>query len=577
MTIRKITYINDNDPVSASVTNKPLKQLQQETEFLQTQFDTTEAGNTLMYREIPCDSSVEIGMPVYWDNEEQCCKPAYISTELNNTTQEYETGNPSDCIGLVYTKKSAYSADILVNGIVDFKALSPYLKGAIGRFYLGNLPGTLTCTPCCQAFPLGVVLGPLGPCDDSYRVYFNPCYANSLLQHQHFKIDLATVEYRPNSFDEVDEGWQEVQTADEEAPVDAKYVYRMGTGELSKFWPPVPISAISATIDWADNTENIGGKELTINKPSSLLYINESGIYWMSDDIVPFGVTSEGYRQFRITLHFSKVRYAMRNEFVTSIQPDTNQPFKFVNCSGQESRAGDVYIQFILKDNEVESTNYDGRSLKCFTDDWKSEMVPTVNGIRVTGNALIPIETPHFTVDGNTYYKGLIDLNLSPFAPDTEISPQIVKVDAAQEREVYGITYLGLPAGRDSSLRLKFEIPGNYATVPLSFKLRMQCIATITSSQYADATINYILVKRATTPQSLTGLTITPPEIPCDFTEAVTKATMFEIESEEITVDSGDTLIVIISRENSTAYNADLAIARIQGILNIKQEEDNAA
>lgn len=580
MTLRKLTYINSGEPVSAEVANRPLRQLEQRTNELFSKFNTTDAGNTLIAREVPCDSAVRIGMPVYWDSEEQCCKPAYLNAELSSLTQEYLTGTPADCIGLVCHKNSALSVDLLLSGLVDFPIISDYLHGETGRFYLGVTPGSLSCKASSHAFPLGVVIGPMGPCDTEYKVYFNPSYTNTVLQHQHFKVDLAPVFVE----DTETAGWRLIDEF-EDAPDEAIYVYNCeADSKLSKVWPPIPLEAISATADWASETESIGGKELTINEDTSLLLVREDGIYWTSDALVPFNHTANPndpfahYKHFRVTLNFSKVRYSNRNNFVTSLQPEEYQPFEFVDCKGHTANSGDLYARFTLKDNEVESTNFDGRSLKCFTDKWESEMVSTVNGIKVTGNGAIPATTPHFSHNGSTYYKGLINLDLSPFAPDTELAPQIIKVGAAQEREVYGITYLGLPAGRSSSLRLKFEIPANYANNKIDFYLRMQCIATI-PGPYATATVKYYKVARAVEPQELRGLESTAEIIECDFAkDGISADKMFEVNSESITVDPGDTVIVVISRDSSLSYNADLAIARIHGILNIKkEEEDNAS
>lgn len=551
MTTKKITYINTNDPVSATVANKPLRQLQQETERLQSTFDATEAGNTLIYRDIPCDSAVQVGMPVYWDGSAQCCKPAYLSTELNETTNEYQTGVPADCIGLAYKKNSSYSADILIAGIVDFQELKDYFDGGTGRFYLGSTPGSLSLTPNAQAFPLGVILGTLGPCDTAYRVYVNPSYTHNLLQHQHYSIDLKA------------NLWDQAMVDDEDVPEGA-YIYNIEQdAELSKLWPPIPISAISATIDWGETY--VGGREQTINKEDSLIQVNEKGIYWVGEQDID---TLFEDPKFRITIHFSKVQYSTRNAFVTSLQPDTNQPFKFVDCKGQEASAGDLYAQFTLNTETIESTNYDGKTLKQFTDDWKSEIVPAIHGISFSGNVEVTSTGTDFEYEGTTYKTGAIKLNLSPYATDTEISPQIIKVGAAQEREMYGITYLGLPSGRASSLKLKFEIPANYSSGSINFRLRMQCIDSIGGDNYATAAITYYKVSRATTPQPLNNLG--NRVIACSFSRDNTDPNkMFEVESSPITVEAGDTLIVVISRASDLSYPADLAIARIQGILRI--------
>lgn len=578
MSYKNITYINNGDAVSAAVANTPIHQLKKETEQLQDKFDTTEAGNTLIFRDIPCDSAVMVGMPVYWDTDSQQCKAAYIQAELNETTKEYISSKSSDCIGLVYRKNSAYSADILVSGLLSFPAVSEALGGNTGKFYLGVTPGSLTCNAISHAFPLGVALGPLGKCDDQYWIYFNPCFTNNVFQHQHFSVDLVC--QIVESLDQ--EGWIPLAGTDIVAPTGAKYMYNMANGELSKLWAPIPITAISATVDWAFPSESVGGKELTINKEHSLLKITEDGIYWMSEHLIPVEgepsapeVHVDFVKEFRLTLHFSKIRYANRLEFVTNLRPYNNHPFKFVNCKGEEASSGDLYVQFTLQDDPITGTNYDGLSLRRFTDDWKSEVLPSVHGIHLTGNGSIDYDEEDTSVRKYIvrengidveYYAGNLKLNLSPYAANTEISPQIIKVGAAQEREYKGITYLGLPNGRDSSLRLKFEIPANYCAGSCTFKLRMQCLAS-SGGQYAKANITYLILPRG---NSLLA-NLDDGDLPCNFpTAEVTAQSSFEVESDPITVAVGDTVIITISRPNSlSAYPADLAIARINGILNV--------
>lgn len=575
MSYKNITYINNGDAVSAAVANTPLRELKSETEQLQEKFETTEAGNTLIFRDIPCDSSVRVGMPVYWDTDSQQCKAAYIQAELNNTTKEYITSKSSDCIGLVYKKNSAYSADILVSGLVSFPEISAQLQGDTGKFYLGVKEGSLTCNAVSHAFPLGVALGTLGKCDDNYWIYFNPCFTNNVFQHQHFSVDLVCEVV--SSTDE--EGWMSLTGTDISAPEGAKFIYNMANGELSNLWPPVPLTAVSATIDWAFPSESVGGKDITVNKENSLLKITEDGIFWMSEDLIPIEaapsepeIPVDFVKKFRVTLHFSKIRYANRLEFVTSLNPDLNQPFKFVNCKGEEASSGDLYAQFTLKDEEIEGITYDGLSLRRFTNDWKSEVLPSVHGIHLSGNGNIIKDdnTRTYTVQENgvdvEYIAGNLKLNLSPYAENTEISPQIIKVGAAQEREYKDITYLGLPHGRDSSLRLKFEIPANYCSGNCSFKLRMQCLAS-SGGSYANANITYLRLPRGNSnlqdlqENEITGTTF----------GTVSAQSSFEVESDSIEVTPGDTLIIIISRPKdlSPNYQADLAIARINGILNV--------
>ena len=62
---------------------------------------------------------------------------------------------------------------------------------------------------------------------------------------------------------------------------------------------------------------------------------------------------------------------------------------------------------------------------------------------------------------------------------------------------------------------------------------------------------------------------IVQQELTWTMPSSVTEGTIFEVESTSTTIKAGDTIIVIISRSSTSGYSADMAIARIHGVINV--------
>lgn len=562
-------YIQDilnSDPVNASVANKPHKQLERRTDDLKQRLDSVSAGQALILYDATVASSTSVGMPVFWNTSTQQFEAAYASVSRDSVTNEYALSASAHCVGVIYTKNSSTSADIILSGIASIPDIKDILGDGSGAFYLSNTAGGLTFDKTSLVIPVGQVLGNCSYCDDAYRVLVHPTCQDDRFLHLHYSADLTPTLVTSDTLS----GWQEVTGADTDAPTGATFKYNLDADtNLKKLWPPIPIDAVSCTADWASATETVGGHDLTVNKTDSLVKINSSGIYWMSSSVVPYTATPNvsNNRKFRVTLHFSKIQYMNRFGVVTSLRPATNQPFSFVNYDGEESYAGDLYAKFTLKDQEVVDTSYDGKVLRGFTDEYKQSTTKAIHGIKSVDSSITVNSDVTFLSGTDTYNAGLVTLTGSAFPANYEVSPQIVKLGDANERELLGITYMGLPYNRNSSLGLKFEIPANYGT-GISMKLRFMFLAPITGT-YPELTI---IAKRVARPSStaisISGLTETT--LTCATAVSVSASTVFEAETDEFEVTAGDVVIITVSRSStgSPAYTSDAGIVRINGILN---------
>ncbi len=561
---RNINFVNAGEPVSASVTNRPTRQLTQRTEQLRADLLASSLGEALYLKGAMVDPSVTVGTPVYWNPEENRFSPAYVSVSTKCGTGDLELEPNADCIGLVKTKHSHDSADIIIFGVADIPEIYNFLPHQTGKFFLGANPGTLTFNRPAVNTSVGIVLGPQDPCDSRVLVYVNPDCSGRVFQHIHYSHELKRNMWRAASeFDSAPEG--------------ATFGYNIALDdELKDVFPPIPLSSVACTIDWDGNTpddegidETFGGRFIPVNVENCLIKVDTSGIWWMGADINPTeldrNTTVSPYRGFRITIHYSRILYGNQKSYVTSLRPDTNQPFEFVDCQGGSASTGDLYARFIMANQVVEVSDLTGRAIKRINDKWIQESIPVIHGLRASGNG-VSIDGSSFTMDGKSWYNGLVTLSVNPYSADYELQPQVVRMDKALESTYRNIQYLAFPHSRESSLSMRIEVPGVFGS-NLKLKMRFLCLARL-AGLYPDLTLTCIRLPRPK------NTAVSLNEWNYDFTMeletavSVTANTIFEVESEEISVSEGDTLIFTISRPSSSAYASDAGIIRATGILN---------
>lgn len=561
---QNIQYVQSGEPVSASVANRPTRQLANRTEKLREDLLASSLGEALYIKEAAVDPSLAPGMPVYWNPEENRFSPAYVSVVSNCGTGELELGPVADCVGIIKKKYTEDTADILILGVADVPEIYDHLPRSTGKFYLGSQPGALTFTRPAANTAVGVVLGPQDPCDTRVCVYVNPDCSGRVFQHTHFSHELKR------------SCWRQVSEFTN-APEGATFGYNLDLDpELKDFFPPIPLSAVACTIDWDGNTpsdsvitETFGGRFIPVNVKNGLIKVDTSGIWWMGTDINPTELDNNTivspYRGFRITIHYSRILYGNHKAYVTSLQSDTNQPFQFVDCHGVEASTGDLYIRFLMASRIEEVLDLTGRAIKQVNGEWVQESVPVVHGISVTG-AGVSASGSSFNFDNETWHNGLVSLHIAPYAEDYELQPQVVKMDKALESTYQNIQYLALPHSRSTSLSMRIEVPGVFGS-NLKLKMRFLCLARIAGT-FPDLNLTYIRLPRPKNGSVSIGEYSYETSIPLDTSVSVSAGSIFEVESDEISVQEGDTLILTLARPSSSAYSADAGIIRAAGILN---------
>lgn len=544
-----INYIKPGEPVSASVANRPVRELDNQLGLLSRTVKTASLGETLILKEVTADTAVEVGMPVYWDSEVSMFRPAKADIRQNCDTGEYESGSCADCVGLVYAKHAASTIDVVLSGVVDLPQIRNFLTDGSGRFFLGLSAGSLTFTPAALQVPVGILIGQPGPCDERVQVYVNPEYAGKLFGHHHHSHVLRTDLWKPVSAD---------------APPNTFYYYDVSSdAALARVFPPIPTTACSFTIDWKGQSvsgtlaETLGGRYLP---PGEVAEVTCDGIWWTSEELNP---TYEGTQ---ITLHFSRIDYENAKAYVTSLKPAENQPFLLTDCSGEEASTGDLSLHFTLEQRNRDAELLLGTCIQAVSSDWYLENTPVVHGVRSLNSNLRIIGGAAFERDGQSYQAGLVSLACSPYSVDYEVSPTIVKLSEALEKTYYDIQYLALPYNRSaSSLTWKMYVPSSFGE-NLHIKMRFLFLAQI-AGLFPDLNLTCIRLPRPVSEAVSVHAYKSPFSVECTTQLSVTSDTLFEVESAEVSVANGDTLIWTLSR-TSTAYASDVGIVRAVGILN---------
>lgn len=135
--INNIDFIVDGQPVNASITNKPIEQLNNNINYLKQIVESITTGQRIIINNAVLESSTLVGQPVYFNNVNQRYEAAIADdTEKQNV------------IGIVLEKQGPTLGTILLQGyaVIDMSnAITPITPGA---YYLSKTnPGKLDLQP----------------------------------------------------------------------------------------------------------------------------------------------------------------------------------------------------------------------------------------------------------------------------------------------------------------------------------------------------------------------------------------------------------------------------------------------
>lgn len=175
------------------------------------------------------------------------------------------------------------------------------------------------------------------------------------------------------------------------------------------------------------------------------------------------------------------------------------------------------------------------------------------------------------TTNAVPVHQGLVRVDYTDDLVEREISPQIIRLSDTVERLYMDIPYLGFPAGQNSLLRVRLNVPEVNVDQNLNMKIRVRLFGrfgTTTPLLLPELFMSYRRLPRPKTallplPTVDTDLdfSASAKELPVD--------TVAECDSAEFLVQAGDTVLVTIERRSdiSDAYDNDVGVLRIAGIV----------
>lgn len=605
---RNVRHIQTGEPVSAGVAGRPDRALEQRTAHLKEVLDASALGAAIFDVDATLDPTVLEGQPVFWNAETQRYEAALAGVEPDAESSVLVPTAASDCDGLLYVKRSAALGDVVLYGLVKLPSLTNAIGDTIaaGRYYLSSSEaGKLVAQRPPVSVSVCKVLGAKETCDDDPWVIVGPQMRDFLEDHIHYSFELECVPSGTHTPPLTEDDRHEISDADVtikgwlpadhasfggNAPARAAFGYNLAAHpELEQVWPPIPLSAVS--VFW-DKGQNRAGAALVPAGLAGLVVCDAHGIWWMSDcygdvpwptayDNTVSSSSSESSlssdappecprdETMRIVVAYAQMVYATDRSVVTSLAPAEGSPIVVTNCDGEVALTGALELGFDLNTAIETETELGSSVVKEITDEFKIKRGKVLEGL-IPGSESVTLTSETTRLedpddeDSETVYQGVvtIDVNLEPV--DRELAPQIVRLSDAVERLYKDTPYIGLPEGRDSSVRLRINIPPTGLPTSPEMTVRVVLFGRVTAT-LPELTMSYARITRPdggaiALPTSDTSLTF-------DAAEAVTLDEAIEVESAAFEVAAGDTVLVTIARDVDAGYAGEVGLIRIGGII----------
>ena len=157
------------------------------------------------------------------------------------------------------------------------------------------------------------------------------------------------------------------------------------------------------------------------------------------------------------------------------------------------------------------------------------------------------------------------------------MNPQITRLGDALEREHKEVEYIGFPDGRDSAIRMRYNVPPSGLPTTPNIKIRA-LVWGRAEGPFSAMTMSYYRIARPTdgvpTPvvegdTAITFDVVTPSDDYDGLGTNLPLDNVIEVESEEFSVAAGDTIYVTLSRASGAVplFAADIGVIRIGGII----------
>lgn len=169
-------------------------------------------------------------------------------------------------------------------------------------------------------------------------------------------------------------------------------------------------------------------------------------------------------------------------------------------------------------------------------------------------------------------HQGLLRIDYTDNLIEREILPQIIRLSDTVERLYLDVPYLGFPAGQNSLLRVRLNVPEENVDANLNMQIRIRLFGRggtpTTTSPLPELSMSYRRLPRP----SVAGTPLPTTDTALDFSDSARQLpidTVVECNSESFPVAAGDTVLVTVERldDPADAYDNDVGILRLAGII----------
>jgi hypothetical protein len=264
---------------------------------------------------------------------------------------------------------------------------------------------------------------------------------------------------------------------------------------------------------------------------------------WGSDTQLPF------------ELWLTNMAGITANTRVLSLQPATGSPLRFTKANGASATSGHLYAHLDLNLTSTTEAAYSSALVvKGFTG--SSSVKGYVVGRVKSGSSYLSVSGSDVG-DGWFNRDITLDLNL-PDGTARYVSPDIVMYNNADQETVGLVPFHELPAGIDSSVTFKFDLPAAASTT-YTPTLLLRLYAT-TAGTLPDLAVS----KQTLTPSvSLAGM---PVELSVGTLQlsgiTAGSARYIDVEFPLANVAGGSTLCVKLARSSAGTYTGGVGIIR---------------
>jgi hypothetical protein len=585
------TWVNQVRQQSDGSSSRTDRELTDRTSYLKRRLDAAEFGQAVFAHDQTLDPDVLENQPVYWNDETQRFELALAGAENDEVSGSIVPTAASDCLGVVSFKELPDKGSVMLFGYGPFDPTNAIGANApAGRYYLSTSePGKLAKQRPGVSVPVLFY-------DGNGKAFVQPAIRDFAEDHIHFSFELVCrpaghsdqpelgQKHTIKAIDVTAPGWLPASVFGEQAPRRAAFGYNLAAHPaLQRVWPPIPVTAVSVV--WDKGNSHTGGTIVPLGA-DGLIVVDRFGIWWMSDEYgdVPWPTAtstskssypeesytssdtspeSPRFEKMGLTLSFVRMAFATDKTVVTSLQPDTDSPIRFVDCDGKEAKTGDLKARFV-SDFLVDDNDTDGSlAIKSLTGN-KFQRGYMVEGILSGNDNLTIAGTRSKAIRGKTYWQGLLELsvNLDPAARDLPV--QLVELNDAKERHYEDLLYIGLGAGIDSSIRAKIKVPGAGLPASPKCKLRIQVLGR-GDGTLPDLAVTYRRVVRPT--GAAVALPLTDTTLTFSSSQAILTDQYVEVESQAFDVTAGDTVMFTIARDSSDGYTGEVGLLDVVGIL----------